>query len=164
MEKRKTNITLIMTAAVLAGFAIILFMNVAALLGVVPSRYITPNDVRGMAVEHNHLLYTLNFEQQNALIDIFNRAIPVGKDLVDKRKVKMKNTPDIQKIIVYLFNAPDIEIIPVAYVSQTTTTPTTDEQLHGNLVFSVPAWNQNGLLEEAITDEAQKILLTTYDQ
>ena len=47
-----TKITFYMTLAVLAGFATILIMNAAALLGVIPSRYISPNDVRGIAVRH----------------------------------------------------------------------------------------------------------------
>ncbi|HEV8051971.1 MAG TPA: hypothetical protein VGP47_05705, partial [Parachlamydiaceae bacterium] len=111
-----TRITYLMTIAVLASFAIILIMNAAAFLGVVPSKYLSPNEVRGIAVEHNHKLYTLNFVQQNEFVDIMNRSIPVGMELVEKRKITLKDAPEISKIIVYRFNAPDLEIIPVAYV------------------------------------------------
>lgn len=159
--KSGTNITLIMTAVVLGGFAILMAMNFAAMLGIVPSKYISPNDVRGIAVEHNNLLYTLNFEQQNTLVDIFNRAIPVGKELVETRKANTSKAPEIKKIIIYRFDAPDIEIIPIAYVSKSSSA--INESDHLNLVFSVPEWNRNGLLEEAMSDEMQKVLLTTYD-
>lgn len=157
------KITLIMTAAVLAGFTIIMIMNFAALLGIVPSRYISPNDVRGMAIEHNSLLYTLNFEQQNTLVDIFNRAIPVGKEIVQSRQTNYPAMPEVKKIIIYRFNAPDIVITPVAFVSKSNSPLKTDSTEHLNLVFSVPEWNPNGLLEEATSDEMQKVLLTTYD-
>lgn len=152
-----------MTAVVLGGFTIIMAMNFAALLGIVPSKYISPNDVRGMAVEHNNMLYTLNFEQQNALVDIFNRAIPVSKEIVDARKTNSANLPEVKKIIIYRFNAPDVEITPVAYVAKTSSAIKTETAGHLNIVFSVPLWNPNGYLEEATSDEMQKVLLTTYD-
>lgn len=152
-----------MTAAVLGGFAIIMAMNFAALLGIVPARHISPNDVRGMAVEHNNLLYTLNFEQQNTLVDIFNRAIPVGKEIVDARKVNNAKLPEVNKIIIYRFNAPDIEITPVAYVAKSNSAFGADTTSRLKIVFSVPEWNPNGLLEEATSDEMQKVLLSTYD-
>ncbi|MEI8365319.1 MAG: hypothetical protein WCF65_02780 [Parachlamydiaceae bacterium] len=158
MNKTKTGLTItfIMTIAVLAGFAVILVMNVAALLGVIPSRYISPNDVRGIAVEHNKMLYTLNFEQQNALVEILNRTVPVGKELVTAQSVTPQKPVDIQRIVIYRFNAPDIEAIPVAYVSKS-------GPEHTNLVFSIPACNSNGLLEESTSNEIQQLLITTYD-
>lgn len=156
-----TRITYLMTLAVLAGFAIILLMNAAAFLGVVPYKYISPNDVRGIAVEHNHKLYTLNFAQQNELVDILNRSIPVGQELVEKRKTTLKDAPEIEKIIVYRFNAPDLEIIPVAYVAKTSSVTKADAA-KVSLVYSVPEWNKNGLLEESTSDDLNKLLLTTY--
>lgn len=165
MGKSKTGmrITLFMTVVVLAGFAIILLMNAAAFLGVFPSRYISPNDVRGIAVEHYHKLYTLNFAQQNELINILNHAIPVGKELVDSRKVNIPHPPEIDKIIIYRFNASDIEIVPVAYVSKTTSVMKNPEADKTSLVFSVPEWNPNGFLEESTSDELNKLLFSTYD-
>lgn len=157
-----TKFTFYMTFAVLLGFAIILFMNAAAFLGVVPSRYISPNDVRGAAVEHNHKLYTLNFEQQNELIDILNRVYPVGQELVEKRKINPQPAPEVQKIIIYRFNAPDLEIVPVAYVSKSTSVIKNPDSKEYSMVFSVPEWNSNGLLEESTSDELQKLLSKTY--
>lgn len=154
-----------MTITVLGGFGIILMMNIAALFGFIPPKYISPNDVRGIAVEHNKLLYTLNFEQQHALIDIFNRAIPVTKADVEPRKIALKDPPQIQKIIIYRFNAPDIEITPVAYVDKSSSIMKNDDHMeHGNMVYSAPLWNPNGFLEEAASDEMHQLLLTTYDK
>lgn len=155
-----TRLTFFMILAVLAGFAAILIMNMAALLGVIPARYISPNDVRGIAVEHHQKLYTLNFAQQNELVEILNRSIPVGQELVESRKADISDAPEIEKIIIYRFNAPDIEIKPVAYVSKTTSV--TNNINKASLVYSVPEWNPNGLLEESTSDELHKLLSSTY--
>lgn len=157
-----TRLTLYMTVAVLACFAIILMMNAAAFLGITPSRYISPNDVRGIATEHHHKLYTLNFAQQNALIEIFNRSFPVGKEMVEARKVTLSNPPEVEKIIIYRFNAPDLEVLPIAYVSKSTSVLEKNESQKTSLVFSVPEWNANGLLEESTSDELNKLLISTY--
>jgi hypothetical protein len=156
------KLTFYMTLAVLLGFATILAMNAVAFLGIIPSKHISPNDVRGMAVQHHDQLYTLNFDQQKTFIDILNRSFPVGKELVEKRKVDLKNPPEVQKIIIYRFNAPDLEITPVGYVSKTTSVMDTPDNTHGYMVFSVPEWNQNGLLEESTSDELLKLLPSTY--
>lgn len=157
------RLTLIMTFAVVGGFAVILLMNVASLIGFIPEKFISPNDVRGIAVEHNKLLYTLNFSQQNTVVDICNRFIPVSKQDVDTRKIASKNLPEITKIIIYRFNAPDIEITPTAYIEKTQSVSMQPNSVHTSLVFSVPLWNSNGYLEEAASDEMEKLLSTTYD-
>jgi len=157
-----TKFTLYMTVAVLAGFAIILAMNAISMLGIAPSKYLSPNDVRGVAVEHSGKLYTLNFTQQNELVEILNRLIPVGKDIVEKRKVDAPQESQVSKIIIYRFNAPDLEIIPVAYVSKTTSIMAKQDSNSIRMVLSVPEWNQNGLLEESSSDELQKLLSSTY--
>ena len=162
-QRTGTSITLIMTFAVLAAFGVIMLMNMAALVGIVPARYISPNDVRGIAVEHNGLLYTLNFEQQNKLVDIFNRAIPLSKEAADTRKVPSTKTADVQKIIVYRFNAPDIEIIPVGNVSKSQNIAQNKDTDRLNMIFSAPLWNDKGFLEESVGDELHKFLATTYD-
>ena len=161
MSKR---LTLTMTLAVLAGFGILLMMNVAALFGVLPARFISPNDVRGMAIEHNRKLYTLNFDQQNGMVEIFNRLIPVSEEMIAKRTVVPKKPLEIQKITIYRFNQPDIEILPIAFVSKSLSVTSKEEETDTiSCVFSVPAWNPNGLLEESATDSAYKILINTYD-
>lgn len=157
------RITIFMTVAVLAGFGVILLMNVAALLGYIPPKYISPNDVRGMAIEHNSTLYTLNFAQQNTLVDIFNRAIPVNKGAFEARQVTNVKAPQVTKIIIYRFNQPDIEIKPVGYVNKNSSALTSADPSRYSMVFSAPIWNPEGLLEETASDELQQLLLTTYD-
>lgn len=158
-----TKITLIMTIAVLCGFGIILAMNMAAMVGIVPSKYISPNDVRGMAVEHKGKLFTLNFQQQNELVDIFNRSIPIEKKAIDGRTTSGPS-PEVTKIVIYRFGASDIEITPITYVTKSSSAiRKASQQDHVSLVFSAPEWNKTGYLEEAAADEMHKVLLTTYD-
>jgi len=157
-----TKITFYMTLAVLAGFATILLMNAAALLGVMPYKYISPYDVRGVAVQHNSKLYTLNFSQQQELVDILNRSIPVGEELVKTRKINLDNPPEVEKIIVYRFNASDLEIVPVAYISKTHSTLKKNDAEKYSVVYSVPEWNINGFLEESTSDDLVKLLSSTY--
>jgi hypothetical protein len=164
MNKKKTGsrIPFYLALAVVAGFGLILFLNGMSQLGVMPAKYIFANDVRGMAVMHNNKLYTLNFEQQNQLVDIFNRSIPVGKELVETRKTSVANVPEIQKIIVYRFNASDLEIIPVAYVSKSSSPLDKTSTTKFSLVFSVPEWDPHGLMEESTSDDLSKLLSSTY--
>lgn len=157
------RILLYMTLAVVAGFAIIILMNVITLFGFSQAKYISPGDVRGMAVEHKKKLYTLSFEQQNACIDIFNRSIPISHAEAESRIKAVPEVPDIQKIIIYRFNAPDIEIQPIAYVTKTYSQDGRNPAEHLNLVFSAPIWNPSGLMEEATQDQIQEILFKTYD-
>lgn len=151
-----------MTLAVLAGVAVLLVMNSISRLGIMPSKYLSPNDVQGMAVEHNGKLYTLNFEQQNQLVNILNRSIPVGEELVEKRKIQVDHTPEIKKIIIYRFKAPTLELIPVAYVSKSTSIMQSDSKDKVSMVYSVPEWDQHGLFEESTSDELNKLLFSTY--
>lgn len=162
MDKKNkgSRITYFMIFAVLVGFAIILAMNAANFFGVMPSRYISPNDVRGVAVEHNGKLYTLNFQQQNEFINTLNRFIPVGKELLENRQIQVDHSPEVQKIIIYRFNAPNLDLIPVAYVSKSTSVMQNEAQI--NMVFSVPEWNKDGLLEESTGDELMDLLYSTY--
>src|SRR4051812_45576271 len=96
-----SRITLYMTLAVIAGFGVIMLMNAITMLGIAPAKYISPSEVRGMAVQHDKLLYTLNFEQQNALVEIFNRSIPISKADVESRKNEAPKASGISKIIIY---------------------------------------------------------------
>lgn len=108
--------------------------------------YLKFNAVKGMAVEHKDVLYTLSFKQQNDVISIINGAIPVLGVKPDKRE-----KPEVTKIIVYQFNQePDIVITPIAYVNQ-------------NLVFSAPKWNPDGYLMEVSQGDLHKLLSLTYD-
>lgn len=139
---------LLLTLAVLAGVAILVVLNVSYILtGEPPNEvYLKYNNVRGMAVARNQLLYTLNFEQQNSVIEMLNRSVPIVE-----LKAGQRQKPDIEKLIVYQFeNQPDITLTPITYVN-------------GNLVFSVPQWVQGGYLMDLSDGDLQKLLAQTYD-
>lgn len=132
----------------IAGISILFIINMNAILKGknAEEQYLKYNNVRGIAVEHKDLLYTLNFNQQNNLVDILNHSVRVVGVKPDKRQ-----KPDISKIIIYQFgNQPDIVITPVAYVNK-------------NLVYSAPAWNVDQYLMEISDGQLQQLLAQTYD-
>lgn len=57
------------------------------------------NGVRGMAIESDGVLYTLNFEQQNSVVTALNK----------NEKVPQLETcaPSMDKLIIYRFDAPE---------------------------------------------------------
>jgi hypothetical protein len=136
------------TIVVIAGMLILFGLNVSSILtGRPPNEtHLHYNQVRGMAVGYNQLLYTLNFKQQNEVIEILNRSIPV------KGINPGRNQPtNVEKIVVYQFdNQPDIIINPIAYVDK-------------NLVFSVPQWSTDGYFREVSAGRLQQLLPQTYD-
>jgi hypothetical protein len=139
---------LYLTLLVLFGMAILFAINMTSILTGQPENqtYLKFNDVRGIAVAHNQLLYTLNFEQQNRIIDILNRAVRVVGVKPGKRQ-----RPTIEKIVVYQFdNKPDLIINPIAYVDQ-------------NLVFSIPQLEKDSYLMELSEGDLQQLLSQTYD-
>jgi len=138
------TIALFFVLGVVALFA----MNLSTILAkhTLDEKYLKYNHVRGMAVEYNDLLYTLNFKQQNDLVSLLNHSVRVVGVKPDKRK-----KPEISKIIIYQFeDKPDIVITPVAYVNK-------------NLVYSAPDWNEDNYLMEINDGRVQKLLAQTYD-
>lgn len=136
-----------LTAIVLISMAALLTLNLSSILRGEPltQDYIRRNHVRGMAVEHHQLLYTLNFQQQNDILDILNRAIRVT-EIKGKRE-----EPLIEKIVIYQFdNQPDLILKPIAYVND-------------DLVFSIPEWNPDGYLMEVSAGRLHQLLSQTYD-
>lgn len=107
--------------------------------------FLKHNSVRGIAVEHNKLLYTLNFKQQNQVIDIINRSLKI----VELPPIEEKAS--IDKIIIYQFNdAPDINIEPIGYKDN-------------DLIYSAPQLFATGYLMEISEGELKEILSQTYD-
>jgi hypothetical protein len=143
------NRTLVyLTSFVILSMLILLGINMTSILTGEPKTqtYLQYNNVRGMAVVHNQLPYTLNFDQQNAIVDIINRSVRVVGVKPGKRQ-----KPDIEQLIVYQFDdQPDLVIEPIAYVDQ-------------NLVFSVPQWETKGYFMELSDGGLYNLLSTTYD-
>lgn len=110
-------------------------------------RYIAPVEVRGVAVEHDDKLYTLNFDQQNSVITLFNQSVRVGSEGIAEGDL-----PDLgyEKIHIYRFGKSNIVITPLALVNR-------------QLLFRAPEWNPDGLLRETGPGELNSLLSQTYD-
>jgi hypothetical protein len=137
-----------LTGIVLLGMTILLGLNIKTILTGEPENqtYLKYNQVRGIAVQHKELLYTLNFKQQNQVISILNQSVRVLGLKPGKRQ-----RPDVAKIIIYQFNEqPDLVITPLVYVDN-------------NLVYSIPQWNPNGDLMEVSEGVLKELLPETYD-
>jgi len=139
----------VLTTLVILGIALLFAINFANLLrGEVPNQtYLRYNQVRGIAVSREQLLYTLNFQQQKQVIDSLNTAVAI----TDIRQVK-RDPPDFEKIVIYQFEGePDIIIKPLAYVD-------------GDLIFSAPQWQPpKDYLMELSAWNLRNLLSTTYD-
>ncbi len=144
----KNRIAFTIALLFLAGVAALFAMNLSTILAATDTseKYLKPNHVKGMAVEYNNLLYTLDFKQQNDLVELLNHSVRVVGVKPNKRK-----KPKISKIIIYQFeDKPDIIITPVAYINK-------------NLVYSAPDWNQDNYLMEINDGRVKKLLAQTYD-
>jgi hypothetical protein len=106
-----------------------------------PETYIKHNEVSGIAVEIEGRLYTLDFEDQNAIIDSINRSLPVATPETLEFK------PDFQKMIVYTFGkAPDIQITPLGFSNS------------HDLIFSAPLLEPTGYLMDVSEGKMQEIV------
>jgi len=144
--KNRTVFTI--TLLFFTGIVTLFIMNLSTIFKShkINEKYLKYNHVRGMAVEYNNLLYTLNFNQQNDIVEMLNHSVRVVGVKPDKRK-----KPEISKIIIYQFeDKPDIIITPIAYINE-------------NLVYSAPDWNEDNYLMEINQGRLQKLLAQTYD-
>ncbi|MFA6915340.1 MAG: hypothetical protein WC222_03005 [Parachlamydiales bacterium] len=138
------NLSAIAIAAILVLFAIKLIPNIGT--GYQPEKYISPNDVKGTAVLHNGLAYTLNFEQQNTLLTYLNQSLTIGSEAY-----KTTKPIPFTKIILYRFASTPIEITPIAVDSN-------------DLIYSAPLWNPNGHMRDISDGSLLKLLNSTFDQ
>jgi hypothetical protein len=136
-----------MTGFVIVGIALIFIFNFLQIFSFpLNEKFVAYNDVRGIAVEHHNLLYTLNFDQQNQLIEYVNMGLPVGKAALTQSKDPLPFT----KIIVYRFDQPDLVMTPIEIDNQ-------------NLVFSVPQWNPNGYIKDVTLGKLNQLIAGTYN-
>ena len=104
------------------------------------------NDVRGMAIVYKSKPYTLNFEQQLEAIEHINRMIPIGK---------LRDTPEpypgLDKMVVYLFNSPPLEFVPLDFDG-------------ASFVFRPPAaWKARGYLMDISTGQLLHLIESAHD-
>lgn len=138
------NFIYLLVAGVI-GMSVILMLNLVGFWQPqLTEKFLPRNDVRGIDIDHNGKLWTLNFEQQNKLVNVLNASIATSE------RFSPENT-DFDKLIIYRFNKPDIILTPLKVVNK-------------QLVFSVPEWNLKGNMKESNPGEIQQILSQTYDQ
>jgi hypothetical protein len=133
-----------LTGLGVACVMLLMFMNLAPVLwSKKDEKYIKYNDVRGMSIEHNQKVITLNFDQQNEMVGFFNQSEPA-----EKVANPNKQSLDFTKIIINRFNAPDLIITPIEYQNS-------------NLIFSTPDWNEKGLLKDTSNGRMKKLISQT---
>jgi hypothetical protein len=111
------------------------------------STYIRQDHISGMAVRHDNRLYTLNYAQQKQAIDIFNRAIPMGK--IEKKGSDPKL--EFDQIVIYRFKEEPITITPLTWLD--------DKSLY----FEAPQWSQSHL-KEVSKGQLYQLLEESYDR
>lgn len=108
--------------------------------------YLRQGDVQGMAVRKEHKLYTLNFAQQQAVVDLLNRTIEVGSEVLERVK---GDSPPFDMLVIYLFNDSEVAIRPVALVDK-------------EYVFSAPKWHKEGFLKDVSQGDLYTLLEEAY--
>lgn len=144
MSDRSLNI---FTVIIVACIFILLAVNYLPSFATrIKDPFLTNNGVEGVEVFHATLPYTLNFDQQNYLIDVINNSERIGKELIKKDTSQIPFT----KILIYQFNKPAVTLTPINVVDK-------------NIVFEVPEWNPNGYIQEKSAGELLKMLSNTFD-
>lgn len=105
--------------------------------------FVNSEEVKGSAIQHKSSIYTLNFEQQNALIELLNR----GKIVRANRSQQVN--PEITAILIYLFNQDS----PLAL------TPMTNDYS----LFAISDWGGERFLAAYEPKSLQLLLSSTYD-
>jgi hypothetical protein len=137
-----------MTGLMIAAVVVLFAVNLGSVLSGKGGlqTYLKYNEVKGIAVKHNNLLYTLNFQQQNDLITFINESVPALS-----LNNGVRQPPDIEQIIIYQFgDKPDLVITPITY-------------LNNQLVYSMPQWDNKRPLMEMSNGQLRKLLSQTYD-
>lgn len=140
--------TMTMAIIVIAGIFLIFFLKTATTLfpgAQKLSTYISADDVEGMTVVYHDLPYALNFDQQNEMIELINRSIPVN-DQNPSELLAMST----KKIIVHLFNKEDVDIQLLG-------------SKDGSVYFSSSTWIAGNNLKDVSTGDMQELINSSYD-
>lgn len=139
-----------MTALVLLGVGTLMMLNYAPKISMTSpdatAGGLPPLEVRGMAIVHDGKPFTLNFDQQKLANDALAKAVKVKKSDYSKNK-----DLNFDKIVVYRFSAPDVEVIPVQYSEK-------------NLVFEVPSIDKETYFMELTGGGLQNMINQSFDK
>jgi hypothetical protein len=139
--------TMILVGIALGAIAMAFLVNLFSIFDQgIPEKYISKGDVSGMAIVYKGVPYTLSFDQQNEVIDLINRSIPVGSTYLSKEGVK----PLFDKFIVYRFGKDEIEIRPITYIDH-------------NLVFASTVLYKDGYLRDISMGRLESLIPTLYE-
>lgn len=136
-----------MTALVLFSIGTLILINFTPNGKAVSPKSDFPVDVRGMAIFHDKIPFTLNFEQQQKALDAFTRAVEVKKEAY----AEVKKSFPFEKIAIYRFRGEDIELFPIALEEE-------------NLVFAVPSLNPDVYYMELSGGELKAMLNNAFDR
>ncbi len=107
--------------------------------------YVDPYSVNGIEVVYKGLPYTLNFEQQQDMVDAINRLLPMGK-----LRGEVLAPAGFEKIVLYLFDKKPIEMLPIDF--------------HDNeLAFKVKEWNPDGYLMDVSAGSMWRLVESSHD-
>lgn len=139
-------------SAIYATLVVAVAVGLLLLRGLVPiipegkiSTFLQANNVRGMEVVWKGQPYTLNFQQQQEMIEYINRSIPVGKI-----RDSITSYPGLNKIVVYQFGQPTVDLTPV------------DFNLN-EFYFSALTWNPGGYLMDNSAGEMARLVESSHD-
>lgn len=136
-----------MTGVAIIGIALLLFLNVnPSFFAQKPSNFISLSEVRGSSVTYKGKPFTLNYKEQTELVDYINRSTFVQK----KDYTQKKQQFSFEKITLYLFNKPDVEIFPIDAVNQ-------------NLILNIPAWNREFYFIDLSGGYLLKLINSAFD-
>lgn len=148
MMKNSTLVSL--TIVVVIGIFILLFLNFFPKIhfsgAPPPSSSIPIEGVRGSSVVHDGVPFTLSYEEQQLAVQTIARAV----------KVKKTDSPPpppftFDKMIFYLFNGPDLEIIPVQFINQ-------------SLIFSIPQLDPKMYFMELSGGQLLQMINHSFDE
>lgn len=105
---------------------------------------LSTGSISGSAVEHKRILFTLNYDQQNNVIDYLNQSV-VAKN---QETQPQDSTMDVKRIIFYMLNnQPNIEVFPINYDPE------------GNMLFSIGG----KIRKDTSKGKLKNLLSDTYD-
>lgn len=136
--------SLFLTIGLIAiGVAFLLNMFPIFQNGGVGPVHLSNGEVRGMALYYKGKPYTLNFNQQEAMVNYINRSIPVGTpDL--KRAV---SEPTFEKLVIYRFDGKaDVTLKPIAYLKD------------WNLLYTLHELYPDGYLQDISLGDMHRLL------
>jgi hypothetical protein len=107
--------------------------------------FLAPQEVRGMDLFHKGKPYTLNFEQQNSVIEMLNRALPIVR--IEPSEL---SPTTLEKLTIYRFNEDTISLIPLGLIDD-------------NIIFKSTGDFTGNFLRDISLGRLKTLLDSSYD-